>query len=656
MSKEQHVTNKINAENHDLEILKQHFPHCFDKNGDFQFDKFKENLTEKEVNFSKESYSLEWLGKSYARLRACDPATTLLKADETHNLKTENINSQNLLIKGDNLEVLKHLSSAYYEKVKMIYIDPPYNTGNDGFVYEDDRKYTLKELQKLTGVDEERAKRILEFTRSKSNSHSAWLTFMYPRLYIAKQLLKDDGVIFVSIDDNEVAQLRLLMDEVFGEENFVANVIWNSTKSVTNTALISVSHTYNLIYSKNIEYFIENRNEFRLPDDGVGFENPDNDPRGAWKADPFQVGGWRPNQQYEIKNPNTGKIYKPNPECSWKNDYDKFLELLADNRIVFGKTGTSGPQRKRFIWEAEERGKVTKTLWDDVETTTNGTQLVKKMFDDNNVFDNPKPTGLIKKILQLSTNKSSVILDFFAGSGTTAHAVMQLNAEDGGNRKFILVQIPEPIDSSKNQVAYDFVTNELKKEATIFEITKERILRASKKINAELDEKIARLKGELLKEENKSKIEKLEKCKNQNNFKIFETIPIWEDYEFEAEEFDSSLELFDVGKLSKDDVKALLTTWKTYDGIPLTQDLEEIKLHEYTAYYANGKLYLMNKGFTSESLKALLEKIDTDKNFEPRTIIAFGFHKESKSLREISENVKTYNNKKKTDIEFITRY
>ncbi|MBN2746264.1 MAG: site-specific DNA-methyltransferase, partial [Bacteroidales bacterium] len=221
MSKEQKVTNEIRVPNKDLEKLRIHFSHCFDKDGIFQIEKFKNNLTEKEVNFSSESYGLDWLGKSYARLLASDSATTLLRADATHNAKPENVNAENLLLKGDNLEVLKHLAHAYYEKVKMIYIDPPYNTGSDGFVYEDDRKFTVRELQNLIGVDEEKARRILSFTQRKSNSHSAWLTFLYPRLYIAKQLLKDDGVIFVSIDDNEVAQLRLLLDEIFGEENFV---------------------------------------------------------------------------------------------------------------------------------------------------------------------------------------------------------------------------------------------------------------------------------------------------------------------------------------------------------------------------------------------------------------------------------------------------
>lgn len=276
MSEEQKITGNIQPPNKDLEILKQNFPNCFDKNGDFDFKKFKTQLSATDINFSKESYGMDWLGKSYARLLATDEATTLLKEDETFNQKEQNKNSQNLLIKGDNLEVLKHLSNAYYEKIKMIYIDPPYNTGSDGFVYADDRKFTIEELQDLAGVNEERAKRILDFTQSKSNSHSAWLTFMYPRLYIAKQLLKDDGVIFVSIDDNEVAQLRLLMDEVFGEENFLGEFVVKSTPNARDYGHIGKMHEYVVFYSKNEQnaqtnLLEEKEKTFKFKDKNGGF-------------------------------------------------------------------------------------------------------------------------------------------------------------------------------------------------------------------------------------------------------------------------------------------------------------------------------------------------------------------------------------------------
>lgn len=427
---------------------------------------------------------LNWAGKSeaYRILQAQTYKTLTPQPAESVNFDS----TENIFIEGENLDVLKVLQKSYFNSIKMIYIDPPYNTGND-FVYNDNFKQDLKDYQEKSGELDEEGKLKLAFKKnSKENGHfhSKWLNMMLPRLHLAKNFLKDDGVIFISIDDNEQAQLKLLCDEVFGEENFIADVIWNSTKSVTNTALISVSHTYTLIYAKNIDYYIKNREKFRLPEDGEGFSNPDNDPRGEWKADPFQVGGWRPNQQYEIVNPKTGKVYTPNEGASWKNDYEKYQELVKDNRIIFGKTGDGAPLRKRFKWEAEERGKVTKTIWDDVETTTNGTQLLKKMFDGTAVFSNPKPIGLLQRILSLSTEKNSndIILDFFSGSGTTAHAIMELN-KDGGNRKFIVVQLPEQLDpkDKEQKIAYDFCKSN-KLSTNIAEISKERIRRAGKQI------------------------------------------------------------------------------------------------------------------------------------------------------------------------------
>ncbi|WP_419894033.1 site-specific DNA-methyltransferase [Ligilactobacillus salivarius] len=277
--------------------------------------------------------------------------------------------------------------------------------------------------------------------------HTDWLNMMYPRLKLAYNLLTEDGVFFVNLSDAEAFNMKKIADEIFGEKNFLADIAWNSTKSVTNTAIISGSVTHTLVYFKSMDYFVKNRNEFRIPDDGEGFSNPDNDPRGPWKADPFQVGGVRPNQLYEIVNPNTGVSYYPNEGSSWKNEYSRFVELMNDNRIVFGTTGESGPQRKRFLFEALERGKVSKTLWDDVETTTNGTARIKRLFGDT-VFSNPKPVQLLERIIELGGSRDGIVLDFFSGSATTAEAVLKKNKEDGGNRKFILVQLPENLDDS----------------------------------------------------------------------------------------------------------------------------------------------------------------------------------------------------------------
>lgn len=479
MTKLKMQTPDLTAQN--IEKIAELFPNCItetvDENGQpkraVNFPMLKQMLSG-EVLDGDEAYEFTWVGKKASIVEANRPIRKTLRPciEESRNWDE----TENLYIEGDNLEVLKLLQESYLGKVKMIYIDPPYNTGND-FIYRDDFKQTAAEYDEESGVFDEDENRLFKNTDSNGRFHSDWCSMIYPRLMLARNLLSDDGVIFISISDSEFHNIKKMLDEIFGAENYLGDILWNSTKSVTNTALISVSHTYNLVYFKKMEYFVENRLEFRLPDTGEGFENPDNDPRGAWKADPFQVGGWRPNQQYEIVNPNTGVIYKPNPNCSWKNDYKHFLELLKDNRIVFGKSGDGGPQRKRFIWEAEERGKVAKTWWDDVETTTNGTQQLKKLFDGISLFDNPKPIGFISKLMQLSSKRNCLILDFFSGSATTAHAVMQLNAEDGGNRKFIMVQLPEPCDEKSEAYKAGY--------KNICEIGKERIRRAGDKIKAE---------------------------------------------------------------------------------------------------------------------------------------------------------------------------
>lgn len=686
MSKEQKITNNIKVPNQGLEALRLHFPHCFDKDGNFQLEKFKANLAEKEINFSTESYGLDWLGKSYARLLASDPATTLLKADETHNTQPENLNSENLLIKGDNLEVLKHLTGAYYDKVKMIYIDPPYNTGSDGFVYEDDRKFTAKELQNLIGVDAEKAKRILDFTQGKSNSHSAWLTFLYPRLYISKQLLKDEGVIFVSIDDNEVTQLRMLMDEVFGEENYIGTFIINSTPNARDYGHIGKMHEYCIFYANKLNKtetnLLEDKNKrFTFKDEKGGFNvHPLYNSNVAFTPEnrenlyyPFYL---NPEKQlselgeefYEIsltKNENHIEIYPPKSvkdgvQFVWRWGQPKSLGEL--NKEIVGYL--TEDEEYRIVQKMRTSEKLIRSILSDKEfSSRRGTAEVEKIFGKK-VFSFPKPIELLNNLIKVATDKDSIVLDFFAGSGTTGDSLFQINSEDGGNRKFILVQIPELIDQKQNKVGYNFVKKELGIDTpTIFDITKERIIRAAKKtkdvlIPNKINEKESELK-ELEGKEEKINLLKTEikSLKHQDlGFKVFETIPIWEDYNFEAEQFDTSQTLFDAGKLTEEDIKALLVTWKTNDNISLSQELEIVDLAGYTAFYGNGKLYLLHKNFTTENLKAVLEKIDTDKTFNPTSIIAFGYHFESKNLRELSENVKQYANKKKIDIDFITRY
>lgn len=418
---------------------------------------FPEVLTEGKIDFDKlrlvlgdaveqnnEKYEFNWHGKKEAMQLAQQPTVATLKPNMEKSLNWDE--TDNLYIEGDNLEVLKVLQKSYSNKVKLIYVDPPYNTGKD-FVYKDNFKDSIENYLQQTGQVDNDGNKLNVNSETSGRYHTDWLNMMYPRLKLAYNLLTEDGVFFVNLSDAEAFNMKKIADEIFGEKNFLADIAWNSTKSVTNTAIISGSVTHTLVYFKSMDYFVKNRNEFRIPDDGEGFSNPDNDPRGPWKADPFQVGGVRPNQLYEIVNPNTGVSYYPNEGSSWKNEYSRFVELMNDNRIVFGTTGESGPQRKRFLFEALERGKVSKTLWDDVETTTNGTARIKRLFGDT-VFSNPKPVQLLERIIELGGSRDGIVLDFFSGSATTAEAVLKKNKEDGGNRKFILVQLPENLDDS----------------------------------------------------------------------------------------------------------------------------------------------------------------------------------------------------------------
>lgn len=651
----------ISPKNTDLEVLKRHFPQCFTKEGTFDFEKFKAEIAPTGENLSRESYGLHWLGKSYARLLATDKATTFLTEDTAHNSLPENQNAENLLLKGDNLEVLKHLSNAYHQKIKMIYIDPPYNTGSDGFVYQDDRKFTAEQLQKLAGIEDYEAERILEFTQSKSNSHSAWLTFMYPRLYIAKRLLTDDGVIFISIDDNEVAQLRLLCDEIFGEENFVAEIpILSNPRGRQSSNFIAETHEYVLIYSKHYNFLTINgerltekqRLEYNLSDENGNYRLLGLRLRGG-RATAEQSPTLHFPIYYNI-NDNTFDIVKRHDNDyeiipkfengtlgTWRWSKEKILhqkgELIIkkvkDRYDIFQKDYLTNDKTRKI-----------KSLWDEKEINYDNATRELKNLGLEKTFNYAKPIHLIKKIISISTQKDDLILDFFAGSGTTADAVMQLNREDGGNRKFILVQLPEPIDPKKSKTAYDFVKNELgMAEPTIFDITKERIIRSSTAVSDKPK------KEELFSEE---------KPIATTGFKIFATTPIWDNYDEEFEDFDEQLQLFDPENLTETDIFTLLTTWKTYDGIPLTLDLEKVDLGDYTAYYSNEKLYLMNKSFSTENLKSLVEKIDHDKDFNPLSVVVFGHHFESKTLRELTENLKNYNNKKQSEenISVVVRY
>ena len=471
------VTERINSEGK--------LEHAID------FDMLKQELSDHVVDGLQERYQFTWPDKRKAILAANAPINKTLRPCREESVDFDN--TENLYIEGDNLEVLKLLRENYLGEVKMIYIDPPYNTGND-FVYEDDFKQSLDEYIENSGQLDDAGNRLVANTESNGRFHTDWLNMIYPRLKVAKDLLSEDGVIFISIDDNEVKNMISVCNEIFGEENLVATIPWQSRASIQNDTDFSVNHEYIVVYAKvrrqaNRRLKESNYKEWMkkdsfvckpLPVDKSRFSNPDNDPRGAWKADPFDAPNVRPNLTYEITNPNTGEKHLPPRGRHWRTDVHKFASALADNRIIFGVNGLGRPQLKVFYEEKKMFGSIDNSWFsaDRIGTTTNGTQEVMVMFDNIKLFDTPKPTTLLNKLLYLSNlEKDSLILDFFSGSATTAHAVMQLNAEDGGKRKFIMVQLQE--ECAENSEAYKAGYK------NICEIGKERIRRAGKKIQEE---------------------------------------------------------------------------------------------------------------------------------------------------------------------------
>ena len=422
-----------------------------------------------------EAYEFTWVGKKAATVEANKPIRKTLRPCPEQSVDWDT--TENLYIEGDNLEVLKLLQESYLNSVKLIYIDPPYNTGHD-FVYPDSYVMDNEDYNEGTGYfdSEGNVNYARENTSSAGKYHSDWCSMMYSRLILARNLLMDTGVIFISIDINEVHNLRKICDEVFGAANFVTDIIWNSRKSVSNDAVVSLNHNYTLVYAKNMTVFYANKSYFKLPDTGEGFNNPDNDPRGPWKADPFDSPGIRPNLTYAIKNPNTGEVYWPPKGRCWRTGEKEYLQYLNDNKIIFGRTGNSKPQLKRFLTEAQNKGITPKSLWDDCGTATDGTKEIIDLFGGK-IFDTPKPVGFVKRIIELSTSGDDLVLDFFSGSATTAHAVLKYNAENNKKCKYIMVQIQEPLDK-KNDIESESYCN-------LAEVGKERIRRAVKKIHEE---------------------------------------------------------------------------------------------------------------------------------------------------------------------------
>ena len=465
-----------------LEALRQIAPSAFtevrDEQGELthkiDFEVLRELLGDKILDSDEERFGFYWVGKQDAKRAAAEPTRKTLRPIVEDSVDWDN--TQNLYIEGDNLEVLKLLQRAYLGKVKMIYIDPPYNTGND-FVYDDDFAMSREEMDEAMGNLDEEGNRLRRNLDSNPRYHSDWCSMIYSRLLVARTLLSNDGVIFISIDDNEVHHLRKICDEVFGASNFVAELIWERAFAPKNDAkYISNSHDYILMYAKSIEDFAIGRLP-RTEEANARYSNPDNDPRGVWMSSDISVKTYSADCDYPITTP-SGRIVEPPAARCWRLSAKAFEERLKDNRIWFGENGDGVPRIKRFLSELKHDGLAPTSILfhKEVGHSQEGAKELVALFEDKGVFDGPKPVRLLNRLLTLANlNDDSVILDFFSGSATTAHAVMQKNASEGKRCKFICVQLPEPVSEKTKNQGY----------STICEIGKERIRRAGKKIKEE---------------------------------------------------------------------------------------------------------------------------------------------------------------------------
>lgn len=656
----------------ELEVLKKYFPQCFHADGEFDIEAFKAALPGG-TTITDETSGFNWLGKNYARMLTNMDTTTLIRPDEEHNAKPENKDSQNVYISGDNLDALQHLVKSYSGKVKVIYIDPPYNTGSDGFVYNDKFNFTADELAKRLDVSPERAERILSMTRRGSASHAAWLTFMLPRLLFARDLLTDDGVIFISIDDNEQANLKRLCDEVFGEDNFIAQIIIQSNKRGQTYKQIAKTHEYLLVYSKSGEAIIQ---EFKkeltgnIQKDNIGEFSE----RELRNRNPKYGRFNRPNLFYPIyANPNIKDEngYHPvsdtrsleysieilpynseNGESCWrwgKTKLNNNIETSSMDSNVVAREKTSGQwgvyekyrketYKAKTIWledvEIPNEGDVDDQIWDETGVITEQGSVELKKYDMADTFDFPKPTYLIKKLLTLGSDRNSICMDFFSGSGSTADALLNLNLLDGC-RKFIAVQLPVDMDQKlkvtpiNDKAKVQKVINFLDKNHyphTLDYVGFERIRRAAKKIH----DANPRFTGDL-------------------GFKHYTLEESKEDALLLMEKFDPVSN--NITTLSVEDfgLQTVLRTWLVADGYGLTEDAEEVMLGNYKAYWKRDHLYMINPDheFNESSVAALMDKYNGEP-FSPHNIVIFGYSFGFTHREELQKNLRTLKDGNKT--------
>lgn len=634
---------KIQPNSKEIETLKANFPQFFDESGQFLQDRFMGMLRSNEVVLLKEGYELKFLGKSYARYHSSTATETFLAPLEEDNAKPENKDSENLYMIGDNLDALKHLINSYAGKIKCIYIDPPYNTGSDGFVYPDNFKFNVKELAQAIGIEEEEADRILNL--AGKSSHSAWLTFMYPRLILARELLSDNGVIFTSIDDNEITNLKLSFDELFGEENFKGQISVVNNPRGRDYGGIAQMHEYLLVYQKSPSTEINDlenpEKKFPYEDEYGGYELRELRNRNI----AFHKGN-RPNLHYAFYINQDKELDNGLLEISLEQTSEHSIELYPKESQGYQTVWRWGKEKSKINLNREiaakqmgdggymivekyrKSSRMARSIWGDKEDNSEkGTLLVKELFDGRKYFDFPKSMEMIKKIIQMGTSNSDIVLDFFSGSATTAHAVMQLNAEDGGNRKYIMVQLPEVIKEDKPAYQAGY--------RTIDEIGRERIKRAAKKIKEETGADI----------DYGFKTFKLESV-NQNTLnKMIDFNP------GEMLLTEDMVSVFDTDKASGKN--AILATWLSEDGYGLTAEATIYSLNTFEADLYQDSLYIIKEGLGSEDVMELVKRLET-MELDINRIVIYPYSIGFSVMHELKKNIKNLRNNK--SVEVIERY
>lgn len=635
----------------ELDRLHAALPEYFDADGNFMIDRLQQTLQNENIDLTREGYELKFLGKSYAKYLTSTKTETVVVPDLEHNSKPENKDSENLYIVGDNLDALKHLLGSYAGKVKCIYIDPPYNTGSDGFVYNDDFGFTPAQLVDKIGLSEDEAERVLDL-QGKS-SHSAWLTFMYPRLQLAKELLADDGVIFISIDENEVANLRILGDSIFGEGNFSGEIAWkNSSKN--DQAYVSMQHEMVLCWVVDKQ---QNLGEWREAKNGLGdiykaFDGFKKQYRDDWEAihkaaqkwyrsladsnpakdqkhyncmdergiySPQNIAGPNFGQyRYDVLHPVTGKPVKE-PAPGWRYPEETMLQRIADDLVLFGEDETTVPKNKVYLHDNETQSLVSIKYKDGRAAT----KALKALLGGD-YFTNPKDVGVIANLIQSVIGSSGVVLDFFSGSGTTAESVMSVNAENQTNLSFIVVQIPEAIEPNKPAFEAGY--------RTIDEIGRERIKRAAAKIKDETGADIDYgFKLYRLEEPSGQVLDQLESFDPQVNT-------------FFAGDYVSKFDLD--GTPGRDTV---LATWLVKDGYGLTVSAEKVKLDNYEIDVCGNSAYIIDIGLTSDDVIELVRLIESGE-LEVSRVVVFGYSVTFSVMHELKKNLSVLKSGKTVDV------